>query len=281
MRILLYFCLIVALPFGFAVNISAQQPPEPWQMKMLEAAGKMNDGDYDAAIVLYSEALDLFPKDSAFVPKVRILTKYEKNVEPQEYRGLNGLYLARFGAYLAKGDEYRAQMDFNSNLRVRKMYSERRLSRANELRAEVRLENERRLEQPNHTNSKLIKAAALFTDATTNCLQTLSESRYEWLKGVRGQVPERFVKDPEASQLLDKISKICEVAGIGNVEARVYSAIDVQNRSMRFSALQASNELVFRYPTNAHALRLRARIAREWGLVEQALSDELKANELR
>lgn len=63
MKWLLKLVFVLAWLIAVRVPGMGQRIPEPYQTKMSEAAAKLKARDYDSAIALYSEALELFPKE--------------------------------------------------------------------------------------------------------------------------------------------------------------------------------------------------------------------------
>lgn len=187
--------------------------------------------------------------------------------------------MGRFLGHLEKGDAERAQNDLNLSLLTSKLEIERDLEYAKFVRASVKLESERALEGPSSHDSTLIRAGFLFSIVESNCSRVKSQYSYS-PKRYPKAFPSHYLSHADAVKSLSNIDVNCQTASIGKAEAYAYSLIEVQNIQHKFYALQFANELVQKYPNNPESYRIRSRVNRVWGFVEQAVLDEKKLQEL-
>ncbi len=267
--------LLLTVSAGFG-----QISVEAFRLKQREAAASVKKGDLEAALRLYSEAIEVFPKSDDFTPLPRVPAPEEGNLAPREFRGLDILYLSRFWVHLAKKDDDLAQADLNRSLIVLSKEKKREVADARLSRSTIDLERERKIENPNSFNSELIKAGFMFNVIGQSCNRIRSTYIYNPKKDYGPSIPERFLKDRVVVDLLSDLDKTCESARFGEAEVYATSAIELSNRERSFQALKLANELVQRYPRNADAFRLRAKVNRFMLNDHQALLDEQKAKEL-
>lgn len=253
----------------------AQTAREPFAIKQLQAEEASAKKDFDAAIRLYTEAIELFPKLNEVTPEFRDSTKTAASLR---YESLHRLYLGRFWAYLRNGLEKEAQADVTRSLIVLNEKIDRSLKEGRSLRKKVDLEAERRLDRPSSHNSILLAAGTVFFGVSSTCRTVRSIYRDD--PRLSNSVPRRFLLDEKIVNTLAAIDAPCQEARFGRAEVAATAMIEVQNRSQNFIALSLANELVFDFPKNADAYRLRARVNRYLGDERQALTDEEKANDL-
>lgn len=263
-----------------ALVAHAQGPVDPFRVKQKEAVEYLKKKDYDTALRLYSEAIELFPKTDEFTPKLKTPLASEGNLSPGEYRGLDALYMGRFWVYLGKNETELAQADLNRSLIVLDTEKKREYKRARSLRSSVSLERERKIENPHSHNSELIRSAFLFNVIGQSCSRGRSKYTYSLKKDFGPTIPEKFLLDKTAASLLLQLGKTCEAARFGEAEAFATSAIELNNRSHAFNTLKLANELVQSYPQNGEAYRLRSKVNRFLGNEQQAILDDQKVREL-
>lgn len=267
--------LLICVSAGFSqINVEVSR------VKQEEAAASFKKGDLEAALRLYSEAIEVFPKSDDFTPLPRVPAPEEGNLAPREFRGLDMLYLSRFRVHLARNDDDLAQADLNRSLIVLSKEKKREVAEAQLGRSRIDLERERKIENPNFFNSELIKAGFMFNIIGQSCNRIRSTYTYNPKDDYRRSIPERFLKDRAVVDLLSDLDKTCESARFGEAEVYATSAIELRNRERSFQALKLANELVQRYPRNADAFRLRAKVNRFMLNDQQAVRDEQKAEEL-
>lgn len=261
-------------------GVFGQTSADLFRIKQNEGTDAFKKKDFDRALVLYSEAIDSFPKADAFTPLPKESTPGEDRLAPPEFRGLENLYLARFWVHLAKNDSDSAQADLNRSLIVLDKEKKRELDRARSLRSSVNLEIERKIPDPSSHNSDLIRAGFMFNIIGQSCSRIRNSYTYKPKKDFGPTIPQRFLSDKDAASLLSAIEKTCETAKLGEAESFTMSAIELNNRARTFQALKLANELVQRYPQNVEAYRLRSKVNRAMGNEQQALHDDQKVKDL-
>lgn len=258
-----------------------QRTPEVYRTAQGKAVAAMKERDFGSAIKLYAEAIDLVPKLDEFTPKIKTAESSEGNLAPGEYRGLDTLYLGRFWAYLGKNETELAQADLNRSLIVLNLELGRDFEKAKSLRSAVKIEIEKKIENPNSHNSDLIKAGFLFNGIKWSCSRIYSRYTYSPKIDFGPTIPQRFLSNESVLKLLAEIGKHCEAAQFGEAEAFVSSMIDLQNRSHNFVGLKLANELVAGFPKKIESYQVRAKVNRFLGNEQQASFDEQKVRELR
>ena len=261
-----------------AFPVPAQQTKEPYAEASQRAAAAMNRGDYGAAVELYTEAINLFPKIDAYTPKNKKLKLSGGETLETPYTGLESLYWSRARAYLMKRNLNEAEIDYASAMTVLKYEIAKNIDKAKSLRRNADIKKERENGRSDIYNSSLARAAFDFSHA----LQAYDKAKYLNQKRQKFYWELKIPLAPAEKNIkgFDEILKYQEEAYFGKAEAQATLMIEVENRAYAFWALKSADELIAAFPDNVEAYRLRARVNRHWGREAAALADEQKAGEL-
>jgi tetratricopeptide (TPR) repeat protein len=261
-----------------AVSVLAQQPKEPYLEAAERAALAMRERDFDAAIRFYTEAIDLFPKINAYVPKNRVIKLADGKFTENPYTGLDTFYASRAVARLNKRELKAAENDYADALKVLKHEIKKNLDKANNSRGSADIKKESKIGLAHHQNSDLMRAVFSFSGALTACEKAvwLNRKRKENYRDLR--IP--LSMDEQNIAGFDEIVKDKEKSLFGRAEAYAVSAIEAENKAHSFWALKYADELVAAFPNNIEAYRLRAKVNRHWKRDEAALADDRKAADL-
>jgi tetratricopeptide (TPR) repeat protein len=277
------FALLLALAFSTAFHVSAQksqqQPPkEPYLEAARRAGEAMRRGDFSAAVELYTEAVNLFPKIDAYTPKSKKLELTGGGFVEAPYTGLDGLYASRARAYLLRRNFAEAGNDYANALTVLKYEITKNIEKAKNLRRTADIKKERENAHSTIYNSNLARAAFDFSVA----LQACDRARHLNQSRIRFYAESGMPLAPEERNIrgFDQIVKYKEEALFGKAEAEATLMIEVENREYAFPALKSSEELIAAFPGSVEGYRLRARVYRRWGREAEALADEQRAGEL-
>lgn len=270
-----FFLLLVALA---AFSVSALQTKEPYLELSRRAAEAMKRADYSAAVELYTEAINLFPKVDAYTPKNKKLKLSDGKTLETLYTGLEALYWSRAGAHLMKGSRNEADIDYANAMTVIKYEISKNIDKAKSLRRNADIKKERENGHSDIFNSSLARSAFDFGIALQACdkAKYLNQKRENFYRELKIPLPpaEKDIKG------FDEVLKYQEEAYFGKAEAQATLMIEVENRAFAFWALKSTNELIAAFPNNVEAYRLRARVNRHWGRDAAAQADEEKAGEL-
>lgn len=268
------FVLLLAALAAFPVF--AQRAKEPYAEASQRAAAAMNRGDYGAAVELYTEAINLFPKIDAYTPKNKKLKLSGGGTLETPYTGLEALYWSRARAYLIKRNLNEAEIDYAGAMTVLKYEIAKNIDKAKSLRRNADIKKERENGHSDIYNSSLARTAFDFGVAMQACdkAKYLNQKRIRFYQELKIPLAEKNIKG------FDEVLKYQEEAYFGKAEAQATLMIEVENRAYAFWALKSSDELIAAFPDNVEAYRLRAKVNRHWGREAAALADEQKAEEL-
>ncbi len=271
----IYVLLFIALT---AFSGYAQTAKEPYQQAAERAASAMRQGNFEAAIEFYTEAIALFPKIDAFTPQNKKIKLAGGKFTETPYIGLDGFYLARALAHLQKRDLEKAENDYGNALTVLKFEITKNLNQAKNHRADVDIKKEKQNGYVSVWNSDLVRAAFAYGSV----LQTYEKAKHFNYKRRENYANLKIQLPPDKQNIkgFDEIIKYQEAALYGKAEAYATSMIKVENKGHSFWALKSSDELIAAFPNNIEAYRLRAKVNRHWSRDAAALADEQKAEEL-
>jgi len=271
----IFVLLFIALT---ALSGLAQAAKEPYQQAAERAALTMRQGNFDAAIQYYTEAINHFPKIDAFTPQNKKIKLADGKFTETPYIGLDGFYLARAKAQLHKRDFKEAENDYVNALTVLKYEITKNLSKAKNHRTNVDIKKEKKNGYVSVWNSDLVRAAFSYSAA----LQSCEKAKYSNNRRRRDYADLRIQLSPSEQNIsgFGEIIKHQENALFGKAEAYATSMIEIENKGHSFWALKSSDELIAAFPNNIEAYQLRAKVNRYWGRDAAALADEQKAKEL-
>lgn len=260
------------------VSILAQQPKEPYLEAAERAASAMRQRDFDAAIRFYTEAIDLFPKINAHIPKNRVIKLADGKITETPYIGLDAFYASRALAHLNKSELKAAENDYADALKVLKYEITKNLDSASASRNAADIKKESKIGLAHHQNSDLMRAVFSFDGALAACEKAvwLNRKRKENYRQLK--IP--LSVDEQNIPGFDEIVKNKEKSLFGRAEAYAVSAIEAENKAHSFWALKFADELVAAFPSNIEAYRLRAKVNRHWKRNDAALADERQAASL-
>jgi len=256
----------------------AQQPKEPFQQVWERASMAMRQKEYDAAVLLYTEAINLFPEIDAYTPKNEKLNSSKGKFIETPYTGLQALYLGRAKAYSNKGNLEEAENDYSNAFNVIRSKITKRLNEAKSERGRVNIKKEKKSAYHRVDDSNLFRAARHFM----NVLQICEEAKYVNYQRERDYWELRIKLLPSEQNVIgfDDVAIYKKEAFFGQAEALATLLIEVGTKEHSFITLKSANELVAAFPSNIEAYWLRAKVNRQLGRDEFALADEQKVKEL-
>jgi hypothetical protein len=271
----IFVVLLMALAH---VSGLAQETKEPYLEAAQRAGEAMRKGDLSAAIELYTEAVNLFPKNDAYTPKNRKIKLADGKFIETPYTGLESLYWSRGAVYLSRRNMKEAEIDFANALTVLKYDTAKNIEKAKSLRRRADIKKERENGRSTIYNSDLARSAFDFGVA----LDTCRKAKYFNQKRRRFYQELKMPLAPEEQNIrgFDEIVKYEEAAIFGRTEAQATLMIEVENKAYAFWALKSANEFIAAFPGNVEAYRLRARINRYSGREADAAADDQKAGQL-
>lgn len=256
----------------------AQEPKELYVRAYQRAARAMHDGDIDAAIKFYTQAINIWEKIEAFTSKNEKIKVADGRCLETTYTSLEPVHFGRAKAYLQKGNLEAAEEDYMFSLIFTKNKIVKNLDEANKNRDCADINKEKKPGFDNTGNSFLMRAASIFNYVLhlTNPERwlTFKNEEYKTILRMKTSTQNRIFS------LFDEIIKHHEEAHFGKTEAYVASMSKAGNKANNFEALNSANNYVVAFPESIRAYRLRAKIYRHLGYEQAALADEQKAGEL-